>query len=77
MPTALVCSTAFAPAARSLAKALGVPDLMIATIPHPISWSGLSREDISTRVNGVLDQVMRGLTKTTETAPRLSAGGRR
>ncbi|MBI2906968.1 MAG: hypothetical protein HYX92_04865 [Chloroflexi bacterium] len=45
-----------------MARGLGLPNLVIATIPHPYSWSGLSREDVKDRAAGVLDQVVGGLT---------------
>lgn len=63
MPTVLICSTAYQPVAGALAKVLGVGDLTIATIPHPFSWSGLTREQISQRVAGVFNQVVKGLTQ--------------
>lgn len=73
----LICSTVFAPVSRALAKALGVPDLIVATIPHPFSWSGLTREHIRERVTGVFDEVVTGLTKAAASGPAGTAGGTR
>ena len=72
MPTVLICSTVYQPVASALAKALGVGDLTIATIPHPYSWSGLSREDVKERATGVVDQVLGGLTGKAQ--PKAAAG---
>lgn len=58
----LITTTDFASVARGLAKMHGVADLVIATIPHPFSWTGLSREQVKERATGVLAQVIAGLT---------------
>ena len=62
VPTVLICSTVHEPVARGLANTLGLRDVIIATIPHPFSWSGLTREQINERAAGVLNQVVMGLT---------------
>ena len=69
MPTVLICSTVYEPVAGALAKVLGVRDLALVAIPHPFSWSGLTREQINVRVAAVFDQVVRGLTEPTLSSP--------
>ena len=73
----LICSTAYQPVAGALAKGLGVGDLSIATIPHPFSWSGLTREQISERVTGVFKQVVKGLTESAASKPAPNTQGTR
>lgn len=73
----LICSTVHEPVARGLAGTLGVPDLTIVTIPHPFSWSGLTREQISERAAGVFGRVVRGLTGSAAGGPNSGAGGTR
>jgi len=75
VPTVLICSTVYEPVASALAKALGVRDLTIATIPHPFSWSGLTREQISERVSGVFDRLVKGLTQSAASTPTPGTGG--
>ena len=54
-----------------------MPELVIATIPHPFSWSGLTGEDINTRVNDVFEQVIMGLTRADGIDPSLNDPGRK
>ncbi|MBI2910147.1 MAG: hypothetical protein HYX92_21100 [Chloroflexi bacterium] len=61
----LITTTEFAPLARGLAKTLGMPNLNIVTIPHPYSWSGLTRDDVKERAAGVFGAVVSGLTRAT------------
>jgi len=77
VPTVLICSTVHEPVARGLANTLGLRDVVIATIPHPFSWSGLTREQINERAAGVLNQVVLGLTGSTVSRAISSAGGAR
>ena len=64
VPTVLICSNAFEPIARTLAKSLGVPDLTISVTAHPFSWSGVTREQIDERAARIFEQVVTGLTRT-------------
>ncbi|MBI2906827.1 MAG: hypothetical protein HYX92_04125 [Chloroflexi bacterium] len=58
----MICTTEFAPLAQALARNSGT-GLVIANIPHPFSWNGLSRGQIRDRAALALPQVLAGLTK--------------
>jgi hypothetical protein len=64
-----ICTTAFEGLARAEATSLGMPDLPLAIIKHPIG--GESPEVIDQRAEDALAQVIRGLTS--RVAPRAGA----
>ena len=60
-PTITLCTDAFVGLAREEAKNLGMPDLRIAVVKHPLG--GQNKEGIKDRSMVALDQVIEGLTK--------------
>lgn len=61
MPTVTVCTDAFAGLAREESKNLGMPDLPIVIVKHPLG--GEPADLIKQRSRDVLDQVIAGLTR--------------
>lgn len=55
MPTVTICSTEFAALGRAEAEALGMPDLPLAVIQHPLG--GLAAEAVRQRAAAVLNAV--------------------
>jgi hypothetical protein len=53
--TAVICSTPFEKLGRAQARVLGVPDLPLVMIPHPLG--GLEMDDVRARA----DQAMPGV----------------
>jgi hypothetical protein len=62
VPTVTICTTAFEGLAREESKNLGMPDLPLVIIKHPIGGEPLSV--IHQRADDALAQVVRGLTAT-------------
>ena len=60
MPTVAVCTDAFINLAREESRNLGLPELPIAIIKHPLG--GESAETVRQRAEDALDQVVQGLT---------------
>jgi hypothetical protein len=56
-----LCTEAFIGLARSESRALGMPDLPIAIIRHPLG--GLKADQVAQRSQEVLEQVLQGLTR--------------
>lgn len=55
MPTVTICSAEFVALGRAEAEALGIPDLPIAVIQHPLG--GLAAEQVSQRAGSVQNAV--------------------
>ena len=55
MPTVTICSSEFVALGRAEAEALGIPDLPLAVIQHPLG--GLAAEQVSQRAASVQDAV--------------------
>lgn len=70
----LICTDEFATLARAQAKTLRMPGLIVTTIPHPFSWSGLTREKIRERAEGVLQQVIECLSEASSASKLPSQG---
>ena len=51
MPTVTICSSEFVALGRAEAEALGIPDLPLAVIQHPLG--GLAAEQVSQRAASV------------------------
>jgi hypothetical protein len=64
VPTVTVCTEAFIGLAKEESRTLGMPDLPLAIIRHPLG--GETRDTVSDRAKMALDQVILGLTR----APR-------
>lgn len=64
MPTAVICSDEFAPLGRAESRALGIPGLPIAVIPHPLAGNG--PEEVRRKAVAVADEVMAILTRPAE-----------
>lgn len=60
IPTVTVCTDAFINLAREESRNLGLPDLALAIIRHPVG--GESAEVVAQRAHDALDQVVQGLT---------------
>ena len=56
-----MCTEAFTGLAREESRALGMPDLPIAVIRHPLG--GLKEEHVHERSQEALEQVVLGLTR--------------
>ena len=61
VPTVTVCTDAFVGLAREESKNLGLPDLPLAIVRHPLG--GLGVEAVKERVRQALEQVVQGLTR--------------
>ena len=61
IPTVTICTEAFISLAREESRNLGMPDLPIVIIPHPLG--GLKENQVSERAQEALDQVVVGLTR--------------
>ena len=55
MPTVTICSSEFVALGRAEAEALGIPDLPLAVIQHPLG--GLAVEEVSQRATSVQNAV--------------------
>ena len=55
MPTVTICSTEFVALGRAEAEALGIPDLPLAVIQHPLG--GLAAGEVSQRAASVQNAV--------------------
>ena len=55
MPTVTICSSEFVALGRAEAEALGMPDLPLAIIQHPLG--GLAPEEVRQRAASVLNAV--------------------
>ena len=55
------CTTAFERLARTTARGLGVPELPLVVLPHPVAT--LSVASLETLVAGAMSDILRGLTK--------------
>ena len=56
-----ICTEAFIGLAREESRNLGMPDLPIVIIPHPLG--GLKEPQVGERAQQALDQVIVGLTR--------------
>jgi hypothetical protein len=54
--TAVVCSTAFETLGRTQARVLGVPDLPLIMIPHPLG--GVSIDEVNARAQVAISQIV-------------------
>ena len=54
--TAVICSTPFEKLARTQAKVLGVPDLPLIMIPHPLG--GIARDEVRSRAGVATPQIV-------------------
>lgn len=61
VPTVTVCTDAFIGLAREESRNLGLPDLPLAIIKHPLG--GESKEAVAQLAASALDQVVQGLTE--------------
>jgi hypothetical protein len=61
VPTVTVCTDAFTGLAREESRNLGLPDLPLAIIKHPLG--GESEEVVKQRAADALEQVVQGLTQ--------------
>lgn len=56
LTTAVVCSTAFETLGRTQARVLGVPDLPLIMIPHPLG--GVSLDEVRARAQVAIPQIV-------------------
>lgn len=61
VPTVTICTDAFIALAREESRNLGLPDLALAIVKHPIG--GESEEVVMQRAADALEQVVQGLTQ--------------
>ena len=57
MPTAVICSDAYLPSAKAIAKIGGIPDYPFVVVPHPLV--SLDPETLLGRAMGAVPQVLR------------------
>ena len=57
-----VCTEAFIGLAKEESRTLGMPDLPLAIIRHPLG--GETKDAVSERAKTALDQVIQGLTRS-------------
>ena len=60
VPTAVICTDAFAPTARAQASICGIPEYPFALVPHPLG--SLGDEELAARAMKALPQVVDILT---------------
>src|SRR5262245_19253041 len=73
VPTVTICTEAFIGLAREESKNLGMPDLPLAIIGHPIGGESLAV--IHQRAEDALEQVVRGLTGDVAARPPGAGSG--
>ena len=56
-----ICSTRFETLARTTATGLGMPDLPLVILPHPVG--GISAEEVIAKADGILDKVIARLVE--------------
>lgn len=56
IPSAVICSEPFVQLGRTQSKVLGVPDLPLIIIKHPLG--GLALDDVKARADSVLAQLL-------------------
>ena len=56
VPSAVICSEPFVQLGRTQSKVLGVPDLPLIIIKHPLG--GLALDDVKARADSVLAQLL-------------------
>jgi hypothetical protein len=56
IPTVTVCSNRFEVLAKATAKGLGMPDLPLVIVPHPIG--GISAEEVTAKADQILDKLI-------------------
>lgn len=56
LTTAVVCSTAFETLGRTQARVLGVPELPLIMIPHPLG--GVSLDEVRARAQVAIPQIV-------------------
>ncbi|MCH9047156.1 MAG: hypothetical protein IIA40_13760 [SAR324 cluster bacterium] len=61
IPTVTICTDAFVGLAREESKNLGMPDLAIAIVEHPIG--GLKPDQVAQRAQAALEPVISALTR--------------
>ena len=61
VPTAVICTDAFAPTARAQAAICGIPEYPFALVPHPLG--SLGEAELETRAQKALPQVIDILTR--------------
>lgn len=59
IPTVLVCTDAFVPLAKAEAAALGLPNMRIVSIPHPLG--GLLEQEVRAKARAVAPSVIEAL----------------
>ena len=56
-----ICSNRFETLARATATGLGMPDLPLVILPHPVG--GISAEEVIAKADGILDKVIARLVE--------------
>ena len=56
-----ICSNRFEVLARTTATGLGMPDLPLVIVPHPIG--GISAEEVMAKADGILDNLIKQLVQ--------------
>ena len=64
MPTATLCTTAFVNLARATARGLGMPELPIIVLPHPIG--GRSATALEELVSAAMNDLLAALTQRSQ-----------
>jgi hypothetical protein len=54
-----ICSSRFEVLAKATATGLGMPDLRLVIVPHPIG--GISAEEVIAKADSILDKVIKQL----------------
>jgi hypothetical protein len=60
-PTVTVCSNRFEVLARATATGMGMPNLPLVIVPHPIG--GISAEEVIVKADGIVDKVITQLVE--------------
>ena len=56
-----ICSNRFEVLARATAAGLGMPNLPLVIVPHPVG--GISAEEVIAKANGILDNLIKQLVQ--------------
>ena len=60
-PTVTVCSNRFEVLAKATAAGLGMPNLPLVVVPHPIG--GISAEEVIAKADSILDKVIKQMVQ--------------
>jgi len=64
VPVTAIITDEFLGLGREEAQDMGMPDLAMVTVPHPVA--GVTREEVARKADGILDEVIEVITMPQE-----------